>query len=257
MLLEDLSSEQNLLINEIIKHCQQLKCKKSLQQFVDGELCYIKPKKSYGNVGIYDSKKTVKPKDYPYLIHKEYDNLFKKYHNQQYMSNGELIHSGKSNGLNNECIVLIPDDTNVVVCDPIKALSKKNHTLKNRLSNHLSNKTSMDTFEVGKVMAKIDLYANNSQLRNEKDFSQAYAKVVDMVPDGHELVLKYYLKPLKTFMDDYIQQCPNGSVELFNEHNNGLVDCSNMVYINIKDIESIMTINELRQELKTKMGMVY
>lgn len=254
MLLEDFNDEKRVMVDYVINQCKKYGCMKSLKMFVNGHCMFMRPDKPINDFGVYNTKKMMKSKNLPLVIHKESDSVFKKNHNHPYMSEGTMVFNQKTNGLHGECIALIPDDSSVVPCQSLSAIfNKKNKQLITRLNKHLKNKTEMDEFSVGECIARIDLSSNTCITKTEKDFSQVYSKIVEEFPDCHSVIMQYYLKPLKAFMEDYIKQCPNGGVELFEEHYQGLVDCPSMVYINMKDLESVMDLDEFRGKLKERM----
>lgn len=242
MLLENFEN-QSTIINEIVNLCRKNQCTKSLKEFINGEVHYITPDTTCSDIGIYTNKRTI-AKCCPPLIHHYFDSLFKEYHDKPLMSTGLIVHKGKTLGIKNECIILLPDSYTAYDINPIKVFKKKNKTLKDRLSRQLIKKTHMDEFEVGKIIAKIDVDAHHSLLRNEKGFSQAYAKVVDILPHGHELVMKHYLKPLK----ECIEQCVKDMTK--SKDDDMLVDCESAIYINIRDCQ--MSIEDLQEQLKGK-----
>lgn len=254
MLLEDFNDEKRVMVDYIINQCKKYGCMKSLKMFVDGHCMFIRPDKNLDDFGVYNNKKMLKSKNLPLTIHKESDSVFKNHHNHPYMSEGTMVFNQKTNGLHGECIVFIPDDSNVVCSQSLQTIfNKKNKQLISRLNNHLKKKTDMDDFSVGECIAQVDLSSNGCITKNEKDFSQVYSKIVEEYPDCHKVILQYYLKPLKSFMEDYIKQCPSGKVELFEDHYQGLVDCPSMIYVNMKDLESVMDIEEFRGKIKERM----
>ena len=46
------------------------------------------------------------------------------------------------------------------------------------------------------------------------------SSIVEKFPNDHQLIAKHYMKPLKAYMDNYVSNCPNGSLELFEQYEN-------------------------------------
>lgn len=247
MLVEDFDMGSIPLHEFIINECKRLGCMTSLKMFLDDhELFLLDSNRQFDNdFGVHKIKPKMKSKDYSQLVFKETDALMKNHHNYQFMSRGVSITTSTSNHL-----VFIPDDSKCVEMKNFKTLiDRKNKHLIRRLNQHLTNKTSLDTFEIGKIIAMIDIHSPSSVISSCDNMSHAYAKIVNLVPNGHEIIAKYYLKPLTTFMEQYISSCTSGGIDLLNELDSCMVDSDVIIYVNCANVD----VDALKIKLKERM----
>lgn len=250
MLYDDFNTDKKLLIDFITNQCKRLGCNTSLNEFINNDTTYkFTPKENLENFGIYHSKNSMKSKTLPPLLFHELNNKFKKELNFPYLSKGILFHKSAPMSHKKEYIAFLPDNVVGLVFNSNDIKKHNSHLLK-RLTTQLNKKSDMDSFEIGEVIAKVNVLSNSSLVSVFKNFSEAYSSIVEKFPNDHQLIAKHYMKPLKAYMDNYVSNCPNGSLELFEQYDEMIVNCDSVIYLNIKDVESIMDLDELKQSLK-------
>lgn len=248
MLVEDFNSD-NIIIDYIISECKRLKCMGSLNSFILGNTKHFKQKANTSH-GTHNVKTIVKPKTSPFLIFKECDMKLKS-KASPLLSKGTSIQQGRPD--NESCIAFLPDNCTVGVVGNLEvSIKKKSEVLVRRLTQHLKKKTDMDTFEVGECISKVNVYSANSISGQCKNFSEAYSKIVEAYPNQHKVIANHYLKPLKEYMDDYIEQCPTGSIELFENYEEATVACKEIPFVCLDHMD--LTIDEFRDKLKKRMN---
>lgn len=245
MLVEDFDVDNIPLHEFIINECKRLGCMGNLKMFLNGHSTFLVDDRQFDNdFGVHKIKPKTKSKEFPQLVFKETDAMMKAHHNYPFISKGVSITTKETNHL-----VLVPDDSLCVEGGNFKSLfDRKNKHVIRRLSQHLANKTNLDTFEIGKIIAMIDINSPSSIIANCDNMSHAYAKVVNLVPDGHDIVAKYYLKPLTTFMESFISKCTSGGIELL-DNNSCMVDSDTFIFINC----DIIDIDDLKVKIKQRM----